>query len=39
MTERGEAQRKANLKTALVLAAVAAVFGLGFAARIVLFGH
>lgn len=39
MSEHTESQRKANLRMAWVLAAIAAVFGLGFAARIVLFGH
>jgi len=33
-----EAQRKANLKTALVLAALAAVFAVGFFVRIAVFG-
>ncbi|HMO45550.1 MAG TPA: cytochrome oxidase small assembly protein [Rubrivivax sp.] len=33
-----EAQRKANLRTAWILAALALVFGLGFVVRIVLFG-
>ncbi len=32
-------QRKANLKLALVLASVAVVFGIGFVAKIVLFGR
>ncbi|MEK8049842.1 cytochrome oxidase small assembly protein [Ideonella sp. DXS22W] len=32
-------QRKANLKLAVVLASVAVVFGLGFVAKIVLFGR
>ena len=33
-----DAQRRANLRTAWILAALAAVFGLGFVLRIVLFG-
>ena len=33
-----DAQRKANLRTAWVLAALAALFGLGFFVRIALFG-
>ena len=33
-----EAQRKANLRTAWILAGLALVFGLGFVVRIVLFG-
>jgi len=33
-----DAQRKANLRTALILAGLAALFGLGFFVRIVLFG-
>jgi hypothetical protein len=33
-----EAQRKANLRTGWILAAIAAVFGLGFVARIIVFG-
>jgi hypothetical protein len=33
-----EAQRKANLRTGWILAAIAAVFGLGFVARITVFG-
>jgi hypothetical protein len=33
-----ELQRKANLRTAWILAALAAVFGLGFFLRIALFG-
>jgi hypothetical protein len=33
-----EARRKANLRTAWILAAIALVFGAGFVARIVLFG-
>ena len=33
-----DAQRRANLRTAWILAALAAVFGLGFLLRIVLFG-
>ena len=33
-----EAQRRANLRTAWILAALAALFGLGFVVRIVLFG-
>ncbi len=31
-------QRKANLRLALILASLAAVFALGFVAKIVLFG-
>jgi len=38
MAVPSDAQRKANLRTAWVLAAVAALFGLGFFVRIVLFG-
>ena len=38
MSAPSDAQRKANLRTAWVLAAVAALFGLGFFVRIVLFG-
>ena len=33
-----DAQRKSNLRTGLIVAALAAVFGLGFVARIVVFG-
>jgi len=33
-----ETQRKANLRTGWVLAGIAAVFGLGFVVRIVVFG-
>jgi hypothetical protein len=33
-----DAQRKANLRTAWVLAALAATFGLGFVVRIIVFG-
>jgi len=33
-----DAQRKANLRTGLVLAALAALFGVGFVLRIVVFG-
>ena len=33
-----DAQRKSNLRTALVLAALAAVFGVGFFVRIAAFG-
>ena len=33
-----DAQRKANLRTALVLVALVAVFGVGFFVRIALFG-
>jgi hypothetical protein len=33
-----ESQRKANLRTAWVLATIALVFGLGFVLRIVVFG-
>ena len=32
-------QRKANLKLALILASLALVFGLGFIAKVVLFGR
>ncbi|MEW6704597.1 MAG: cytochrome oxidase small assembly protein [Pseudomonadota bacterium] len=32
-------QRKKNLRTALILASVAAVFALGFVAKILLFGR
>jgi hypothetical protein len=32
-------QRKANLRLALILATVAIVFGVGFAAKIVFFGR
>ncbi len=32
-------QRKANVRLALILASVAIVFGLGFIAKIVLFGR
>ena len=39
MTGPDEQQRKANLKLALVLASVALVLGLGFVAKIVLFGR
>ena len=34
-----EQQRKANLKLALVLASVALVLGVGFVAKVVLFGR
>ena len=34
-----DAQRKSNLKLALVLASVAAVFFIGFVAKLVLFGR
>jgi len=34
-----ERQRKANLKLALVLASVALVLGVGFVAKVVLFGR
>jgi hypothetical protein len=33
-----DAQRKSNLRTGLIVAALAAVFGLGFVARILVFG-
>jgi hypothetical protein len=33
-----EAQRKANLRTALVLAGLAVLFGVGFVVRIAVFG-
>jgi len=33
-----DAQRKANLRTAWVLAGLAALFGLGFVVRIIVFG-
>ena len=33
-----DAQRKANLRTAWILLALAAVFGFGFVVRIALFG-
>ena len=33
-----ETQRKANLRTGLILAGIAVVFGLGFVLRIVVFG-
>jgi hypothetical protein len=33
-----DAQRKANLRTALVLAALAVLFGVGFFVRIAVFG-
>ncbi|WP_234414039.1 cytochrome oxidase small assembly protein [Ideonella sp. A 288] len=39
MTGPDERQRKANVKLALVLASVALVLGLGFVAKIVLFGR
>ena len=39
MTHRDERQRKANLRLALVLASVALVLGLGFVAKVVLFGR
>ena len=32
-------QRKANLKLALILASLALVFGLGFIAKVMLFGR
>jgi hypothetical protein len=32
-------QRKANLRLALILATVAALFGLGFVARMIWLGH
>ena len=32
-------QRKANVRLALILVSVAAVFALGFVAKIVFFGH
>jgi hypothetical protein len=32
-------QRKKNLRTAMILATVALVFGLGFVARLVFFGR
>jgi hypothetical protein len=34
-----DAQRKANLRLALILASVALAFALGFAAKIVFFGR
>ncbi len=33
-----DAQRKANLRTAWILAAIGALFGVGFVVRIVVFG-
>ena len=33
-----DAQRKANLRTGLVLAGLAALFGMGFVVRIIVFG-
>ncbi len=39
MINRDERQRKANLRLALVLASVALVLGLGFVAKVVLFGR
>jgi len=38
MTMHSQAQRKANLRMAWVLAALAAAFGVGFFVRIVVFG-
>ena len=38
MTTPTDAQRKANLRTAWILAALAAAFGLGFVVRIAIFG-
>lgn len=38
MATTSEAQRKANLRLALILATVALVFGLGFVAKIWLLG-
>ncbi|HRH88868.1 MAG TPA: cytochrome oxidase small assembly protein [Rubrivivax sp.] len=35
---RSDAQRKANLRTAWALAGLAALFGVGFVVRIVVFG-
>jgi hypothetical protein len=34
-----EQQRKANLRLALILAAIALVFGVGFMAKVILFGR
>ena len=39
MAQQSEQQRKANLKLALVLASVALVLGIGFVAKVVLFGR
>ena len=35
---QSEQQRKANLRLALILASMALVFGLGFVAKVVVFG-
>jgi hypothetical protein len=39
ISDSGSAGRKANLRLALILATVAIVFGVGFAAKIVFFGR
>lgn len=39
MTRDNAQQRKANVRLALILASVALVLGLGFVAKIVLFGR
>lgn len=39
MSGPSDQQRKSNLKLALVLASVAAVFFIGFVAKLVLFGR
>ena len=39
MSRLPDQQRKSNLKLALVLASVAAVFFIGFVAKLVLFGR
>lgn len=38
MSTTGEAQRKSNRRLGLILASIALAFGLGFVAKIVLFG-
>ena len=39
MTLDPDRQRRSNLKLALILASVAVVFGIGFIAKVVMFGR
>jgi hypothetical protein len=39
MARLSDEQRKANLRLALILASVALLFGVGFVAKVILFGR
>jgi hypothetical protein len=39
MAQQTEAQRKANVRLALILASVALMFGVGFVVKVVFFGR